>query len=238
MASLSSPFAPAAFLRNPSRPHIQFLSMQPWFAGLGEAMQARILDQATTLQGAKGEVLLHAGEEVKGWYAVLTGLVKLQTQSRDGKRQSFLGIPGGEWFGEGSVMRAGPRYYDVVAIRDSELLCLPRDVFEELRATDLVFNQTLAEHLNMRLGQALAVIETQRLNTPEQRIAMYLGPLLWHGPRRLSLSQEELGMIAGLSRQTVNKVLQDFERQKLVSLEFGRIAILDEPGIAAVARGG
>jgi hypothetical protein len=45
-------------------------------------------------------------------------------------------------------------------------------------------------------------------------------------------------MIAGLSRQTVNKVLQDFERQKLVSLEFGRIAILDEPGIAAVARGG
>jgi DNA-binding XRE family transcriptional regulator len=50
----------------------------------------------------------------------------------------------------------------------------------------------------------------------------------------MSLSQEELGILAGLSRQTVNAVLKDFERQRLVAVEFGRIDIVDEAGLQAV----
>jgi CRP-like cAMP-binding protein len=171
---------------------------------------------------------------VKGWYAVLTGLVKIQSQSAQGRRQSFLGIPAGEWFGEGSVMKNEPRRYDVIALRDTELMCLPRAVFEELHATSLPFNHALNEQLNMRLAQAMAIIETMRLRSPEQRVAMYLGRQLWHGSRRVSLSQEELGILAGLSRQTVNGVLKEFERRQLVSLQFGRVDILDESGLAAV----
>jgi CRP/FNR family cyclic AMP-dependent transcriptional regulator len=92
-------------LHDRTRPAVQFLHMQPWFAQLPAQLQEELADSAFTLQGSKGEVLLHAGEEVKGWYAVLSGLVKLQGQSAEGRRHSFLGIPGGEWFGEGSVMK-------------------------------------------------------------------------------------------------------------------------------------
>jgi CRP/FNR family transcriptional regulator, cyclic AMP receptor protein len=58
---------------------------------------------------------------------------------------------------------------------------------------------------------------------------------LWHGPRKLSLSQEELGILAGLSRQTVNGVLKTLEQQGLVALEFGRVSILDEQGLVELA---
>ena len=132
-------------------------------------------------------------------------------------------------------MKMEPRRYDVIALRETELLCLPRAEFEELFKTNLVFNQALAEQLNMRLGQAMAIIETMRLRTPDQRVAMYLGRLLWHGPRKLSLSQEELGILAGLSRQTVNQVLKTFEQQGLVSLEFGRVSIVDQDALMALA---
>lgn len=223
--------------QDPTRPCAAFLQGQPWFAQLTDEARQRVSGEVFVLKGGKGDVLLHAGEEVKGWYAVLTGLVKLQSQSAQGRRQGFLGIPGGEWFGEGSVMKREPRRYDVIALRESELLCLPRALFAELRATSLPFNQALVETLNMRLGQAMAIIETMRLRTPDQRVAMYLGRQLWHGPRQLGLSQEELGLLAALSRQTVNRVLNDFERAKLVSLEQGRIEILDEPGLEAVVRG-
>jgi CRP-like cAMP-binding protein len=217
-----------------SRPPQQFLRMQPWFGQLPDAQQERVAASVFTLHGGKGEVLLHADEQVKGWYAVLSGLVKIQSESAQGRRQSFLGIPGGEWFGEGSVMKNEPRRYDVIALRDTELMCLPRAVFEELHATSLPFNHALNEQLNMRLAQAMAIIETMRLRSPEQRVAMYLGRQLWHGSRRVSLSQEELGILAGLSRQTVNGVLKEFERRQLVSLQFGRVDILDESGLAAV----
>ncbi|MBI5278086.1 MAG: Crp/Fnr family transcriptional regulator [Burkholderiales bacterium] len=226
-------------VRDASRPGEQFLRLQPWFGALGADLQHRIVEGISTVQAAKGEVLLHAGAEVLGWYAVLTGLVKLQSASADGRRQGFLGIPAGEWFGEGSVLKpkAELRRYDVIALRDSELLCLPRTLFHELRATSLPFCHMLIDHLNMRLGQGMAIIETMRLRSPEQRVAMYLGRALWRGSRSMALSQEELGILAALSRQTVNRVLKDFERRKLVSLEFGRVHILDEAGLKAVAFG-
>jgi CRP/FNR family cyclic AMP-dependent transcriptional regulator len=212
----------------------QFLRQQPWFGQLPDALRARVAAGVTTSKGGKGDILLHAGEPVKGWYAVLDGLVKLQSESSEGRRQGFLGIPGGEWFGEGSVMKSEPRRYDAIAMRDTQLMCLPRALFDELHATSLPFCQALIDQLNMRLGQAMAIIETMRLRTPEQRVAMYLGRQLWHGSRRMGLSQEELGILAGLSRQTVNGVLKDFERRAFVSLQFGRVDILDEAGLSAV----
>ena len=226
-------FAPASGTLDLTRRGVPMLLAQPWFAGLPEDTKARLAAGVYTLQGGKGEVLLHAGEEVKGWYGVLSGLVKLQTQTA-GRRQGYLGIPPGEWFGEGSVMKREPRRYDLVALRESEIVCMPRNLFEELFETSLEFNHAINRHLNMRLGQAMGIIETLRLRTPEQRVAMYLGPLLWHGSKRIGLSQEELGVLSGMSRQTVNAVLNDFERRNLVSLEFGRIDIRDEAGLMAI----
>ena len=197
-----------------SRPSSQFLHAQKWFAELPPETQLRIADKVFTLQGSKGDVMLRAGEQVQGWYAVLSGLVKLQSQSSQGRRSAYLGIPGGEWFGEGAAMKNEPRRYDVIALRDSQLLCLPIAEFTELHASSLVFNRALAAQLNMRLSQAMAIIETMRLRTPEQRVAMYLGRHLWRGPRKMSLSQEELGLVA---------------------LEFGRVSILSDEGLMALA---
>jgi len=79
----------------------------------------------------------------------------------------------------------------------------------------------------------MSIIEAGRIRSPEQRVALYLSRLFWHGMRKLDLSQEELGNLVGLSRQTVNRVLKQLEHQRLVSLEFGRVGILDEDGLAA-----
>lgn len=217
-----------------SRPSTQFLAMQPWFAHLPEETQTRISERVFTLAANKGNTLLRAGDEVKGWYAVLSGLVKLQSQSAQGRLSAFLGVPSGEWFGEGSAMKTEPRRYDVIALRDTELMCLPRAQFDELRATSLEFNQALVSQMNMRLGQAMAIIEAGRIRSPEQRVALYLSRLFWHGMRKLNLSQEELGNLVGLSRQTVNRVLKSLEQQGLVSLEFGRIALINDEGLTAL----
>ncbi len=218
-----------------SKPSTRFLQKHPWFAQLTEEMQARVANATFTLAGGKGEVLLPAGGEVQGWYAVLSGLVKLQSSSCQGRLSAFIGVPDGEWFGEGSVLKAEQRRYDVIALRDTELLCLPRVQFNELLAHCLPFNHFLVTHMNRRLGQAMAIIEAGRLRAPEQRVALYLSGVFWQGRRRLVLSQEELGHLAGLSRQTVNRALKSMEQQGLVSLEFGRVTMLDEQALAAYA---
>lgn len=216
-------------------PHHRFLRGQPWFAALPADTQTRLLERTLTLSSRKGEVMLAAGSPVKGWYAVLSGLVKLQSTSCTGRVSAFLGVPDGEWFGEGSVLKTEPRRYDVIALRDTLLLCLPRTQFDELLAHSLPFNHFLVAHLNRRLGQAMTIIEAERLRSPGQRVALYLTRVFWQGRRRLVLSQEELGHLAGLSRQTVNRALKTLEQEGLVSLEFGRVAMLDEQALAAYA---
>lgn len=209
-----------------------FLAAQPWFTSLDGPGQARLVAQVEVLPAGKGQTVLPAGEPVQGWYAVLSGLVKLQTATTtDGKRSAFIGVPDGEWFGEGSVLKGEARRYAVVALRDSCLMCLPRAAFNDLQQHNLRFNQYLVQHLNMRLGQAMALIEAGRTRAPEHRVALYLSRLFWRSTRRLYLTQEELGSLVGLSRQTVNRVLRQLAERGIVSLELGRVVIVDDAAL-------
>lgn len=210
-----------------------FLATQPWYAALDGTLQSQLAGQVELLDAAKGDTVLAAGEPVQGWYAVLSGLVKLQTEAADGRRSAFIGVPEGEWFGEGSVLKAEPRRYAVVALRDSCLLCLPRPLFARLQHDNLRFNQYLVQHLNMRLGQAMALIEAGRLRAPEHRVALYLSRLFWRSTRRVYLTQEEIGTLVGLSRQTVNRVLHQLAGRGIVSIELGRVSIVDDGALNA-----
>lgn len=194
-------------------------------------MQTRVTDSLLHRTAKKGKVMLKADTEVEGWYAVLSGLVKLQSVPVKGRLSTFLCIASGDWFGEGSALHVERRRYEVVALRDTELLCLPHPEFHLLRATSIEFNQYLVSQLSNRVGQAMALIEFGRLRTPEQRVALSLSRLFWGRVRKLSLSQEELANMVGISRQTVNQALKVLAERQLVSLEFGRVDIPDDDAL-------
>ncbi|CAN7454699.1 Crp/Fnr family transcriptional regulator [Acidovorax sp. Leaf78] len=211
----------------------RFIEAQPWFASVPAALQERLRAEVFSIQGDKGAVMMPAGSAVQGWYAVLSGLVMLQSPASKGRSSAFIGVPDGEWFGEGSAMKPEPRKYNVVALRPTTLLCLPLPLFNALRETHLGFNQFLVLHLNMRLGQAMTIIEAGRTQSTEHRVTLYLSRLFWRSTRRLNLTQDELGQLVGLSRQTVNRVLQTLEGLGIVSLDFGKVAIVDDDALSA-----
>ena len=211
----------------------RFISAQPWFASIPVTLQEQLREDVSLTQSDKGAVMLPAGSSVDGWYAVLTGLVMLQSPASKKRSSAFIGVPDGEWFGEGSAMKPEPRRYNVVALRPTTLLCLPLPLFATLRETSLAFNQYLVQHLNMRLGQAMTIIEAGRTQSTEHRVALYLSRLFWRSTRRLNLTHDEIGQLVGLSRQTVNKVLHLMEDLGIVSLDFGRVAIVDDAALNA-----
>lgn len=209
----------------------RFLAAQSWFAGLPASTQSRLSERVQCTTGKKGEVMLPANAAVAGCYAVLSGLVKVQSIAVRGRSSTFLGVACGDWFGEGSALKLEPRRYEIVALRDTELLCLPRAEFDQLHATSIEFNQFLVRQLNLRLSQAMALIEASRVRTPEQRVALSLSRLFWNRTRKLSLSQDELANLVGVSRQTTNRALQSLAQRGLVTLEFGRVDIVDDEAL-------
>jgi len=209
----------------------QFLRLQPWFAALDAQRQDHLIRHSVTLHARRGEVVLRSGEPPQGWYALLSGFVKLQSPALNEQVAALLALTGGEWFGEDAVIRRQPLRYEVVALRDSALLCLPRAQFDELLCANPAFNRAVLGHLNRRLDQIMSIIETQRTGTLEQRLALHLSRAFWHGLRKLNMSQEELGSLAGMARQTANRGLKELERRGLVTLRFGRVETVDQAAL-------
>lgn len=215
-----------------SPPIERFLATQPWFSAQAQQQQAAIVAQVFTVSAARGQIILAANERPEGWYGVLSGLAKISGRATSGRRADFLGVATGDWFGEGAVLKNEPRRYQVFALRDTELLCLPSAAFHALFASSVAFNQFLVRCLNLRVSQAMAVIEAGRTRSPEHRIALALSPLFWSRTRQLDLTQDELAHLAGMSRQTANRALNALQERGLIQLTLNRIKVLDDTALS------
>ena len=176
------------------------------------------------------------GERLDPGPGVSAGVVTRSAISRSGKAMTFAGVTNGSWFGEGSVLKDEPRQYDVVAIRDTRLAMLNRATFFWLYENSKGFNRFLVRQLNERVGQFIATIEHDRILSPRARVARHLSwffnPVLYPDARtQIEISQEELGLLAGVSRPIVNRSLQELQEEGLLKAEHGLISVLDLEGL-------
>jgi CRP-like cAMP-binding protein len=203
-----------------------------WAGGLTAEEFERARRGIVERQFAKGSYVCHRGDKLDYWTGVVAGLVKISAISRDGKAMTFAGATDGSWFGEGSVLKDEPRRYDVVAIRETRLAMMQRSTFMWLYENSVGFNRFLVGQLNERMGQFIATIEYDRILGPRARVARNLSwffnrVLYPNAGPSLEISQEELGLLAGVSRQVANRSLQELEDEGLLKVEHGRITPLD-----------
>lgn len=213
-----------------------FLTASRWTCTLTPEQQQRVETETIVRRVPKGGYICRKGETVDYWMGVMEGLGKMTNTSATGKVTTFTGVATGSWFGEGSLFKDEPRRYDVVALRDSEVAYLPRTTFMWLLDDSIEFNRFLLMQLNERLGFFIGMVEYDRLLGPDARVAHCLAalfnPTLAPGILPLvKISQEEIGHLAGLSRQRVNHSLKVLEEAGLVRLEYGGITVLDLAGL-------
>ncbi len=184
----------------------------------------------------KGALVCHRGETAEHWTGVAEGLVKMSTDSKSGKATTFTGLPTGAWFGEGTVLKNEKRRYDIVALRETRIAMMRRSTFLWLYENSVAFNRFLVGQLNERLGQFIALLEYDRTLDATARlagcIAWLFNPVLYPGMgSHFAVTQEEIGLLAGLSRQAANRSLQLLEERRLIRVEMGGITVLDLDGL-------
>ncbi|HHZ08045.1 MAG TPA: Crp/Fnr family transcriptional regulator [Rhizobiales bacterium] len=203
-----------------------------WARELAEDEIERARRGLSERQFAKGAYICHRGDRLDYWTGVITGLVKISAISRSGKAMTFAGVGPGGWFGEGSMLKDETRKYDLVALRDTSLAMLNKSTFLWLYENSKAFNRFLVRQLNERMGQFIATIEQDRILDPKARVARNLSwlfnPVLYPGTGgHIEITQEELGLLAGVSRPVANRSLQALEDEGLIRVEHERITVLD-----------
>lgn len=178
------------------------------------------------------ELICVRGDHFEHWTGVVAGLVKASAISRAGKAIGFAGFTAGAWFGEGSVLKNEARRYDVVALRDTRLAMMNRASFMWLFENSVAFNRFLVAQLNERVGQFIALVEYDRMLDSPARVARCIAslfnPVLYpDATDYLQITQEEIGALSGMSRQNANQCLRKLEKEGLLRLDYGGVAIVD-----------
>ena len=203
-----------------------------WSAELTDEEIERARRGITEKAFAKGAYICHKGDKLDPWIGVISGLVRLGTVSQKGKSVTLAGMRAGIWFGEGSGLKKEPRQYDLVALRDVRLAMMPSATFFWLFENSAGFNRFLVKQFNERIGQFIALVEFDRsldaTGKVARNIAWLCNPVLVpKADSHLDITQEEIGLISGVSRQAVNGALQLLEQKKLLRAGHGGITILD-----------
>ncbi|MCB1850020.1 MAG: Crp/Fnr family transcriptional regulator [Gammaproteobacteria bacterium] len=217
----------------------RLFSQSPWNQCLNPAQRDRVLTSLFAKHYAAGEVICRKGDISDVWIGIAEGLVQLSIESKHGKQLSLAtGIPPGSWFGEGSLLKKERRKYNVVALRRSTIVFMPAETFFELLDENFAFNRFLLIQINERLGQFIGNMEHDRLLSPEEKVAqslatMFNSLLYPNTDSKLSITQEELGNLAGISRQRVNQALHLLQGQGILTVKYGEISILDMDALRA-----
>ena len=214
----------------------EFLLDTPWVKRLKAGHRARLLAETRERTVQRGAMFCQTGQRVEYWKGVIEGLVKVSVVSAEGRTSTLTGLANGAWFGEGPVLRAKTWDFDGVAMRETRTALVPRATFEWLMDVSPEFNRFLIVQLNERLAQYVSIIEAERLELAETRVARCLAwlfnPVLYpNAGSRLELSQQEIGYLAGVPRQRVNQAFKLMSEAGLISVHYGAIEVLDLPAL-------
>ncbi|HEY8381235.1 MAG TPA: Crp/Fnr family transcriptional regulator [Microvirga sp.] len=220
--------------------HINFaliLRANPFFAGLG----AEAIDAITTLCVARRldaeEVLFLKGDPGDALYAVRRGRVRIATGTEAGRRLTLNLLGPGDVFGEVALLDGSGRTADAIAAEPSELFMVYRRDFLDLLERQPKVAVQIIELLCQRIRWMSDRMEESVLLPLRARLAQRLLALSEDYGAELDVSQEELAIFIGASRESVNRQLQAWRREGVVELGRSRIRLIDRARLGPASPG-
>jgi len=219
------------------------LRNDPLFGQLGADTLTRLASYAHTKSVSAGTRIFEKGDPGTSLFAVLRGTVRISNQSANGKDAVLNMISAGGIFGEIALLDGQPRTADAFAASDCELMQIDRRDFVPLVTQNPEIALKLVEILCGRIRHTSEQVEDMTFLDLPGRLAK---TLLWLASQpgssptgRVSITQREIGQIIGMSRESTNKQLREWEDRKWVRLERGGVVVLDpRPLVKIVTEGG
>lgn len=166
------------------------------------------------MQLHRGEILFRQGE-MGPLYQLESGLLKVLRIRPDGSSLLFNLLVPGEMFPHHSLISPQPYFATCIAVTDSRVKLIPAESWYENLKRDPIQYRDVALSLQntLRLIQQRMAFATAPTSS---RIPLFREGLSQHfqeQPVEQLLTQEEIGQLVGMSRETVNRQLRK-ENQK------------------------
>jgi CRP/FNR family transcriptional regulator, cyclic AMP receptor protein len=211
------------------------LANHPLFGQLAPEELERLVAYMRLVRQPARTILFRKGDPGTHMVVVVRGRLKVCTHSEDGKELVLNLINAGEVVGEIALLDGSDRTADAVTLTDSDLLILERrDLIPFLqRHPDACMRLFAVLCARLRktselLEEALFLEGSSRLAKRLVHLAEIFGKPVPGGVRiDIPLSQQQLGNMVGMSRESMNKQLGQWRREDLIRMDDGYITIPD-----------
>lgn len=228
-----------------TEPHhyLPLLQTGRWYAQLPADFAQALLRMARVRHLASGEVLFLRDSPPCGLYAVVSGSIRISGQSGrgDDAREALLAVlPPPQWFGEITVFDGATRTHHAHAAEPSTLLQVSQAELLAWLHEHPQHWRDLAVLMADKLRLAFQTMEEQTVLSAPLRLARRLVVMAEGygvqsgkgGTRRvLAVTQQELALMIGISRQTTNEILKGMEAQGVLRVQRGGLEIVDLPAL-------
>lgn len=193
-----------------------------------------LLREGAVCHFAAGAMIQQQGDEGDGFWLIRSGTVTLCRFTPDGGVTVFGVLGPGDLFGELAYFAGLSRQVDALAEDDATLVRIGAPLIEHLLAREPEFAQWLLKSLSNQLRAALDRIEEGRQLSARQRVIRLLVDMARRDGPALTVSQQALGELIGVSRITAGQILRDLAAGGLIRLKYRRISVPDADDLAAL----
>lgn len=211
-------------------------------AGLSDADRRLVLARMIRRSFRKGEVLFHEGDPGDSLHLIEKGRVAVRPSTPGGEVVTLAILGPGESFGEQALLAPdSKRTASVVALEAVETRVLYRRDVDELRTTQPSIDRLLIEVLAGQVRRLSQRVLEALYDPADRRVLRRLAELAelyddGASPIVIGLRQDDLASMAGTTRSTTNRVLQQLVEADVVTVRRGRLEVHDVPGLHKRAR--
>lgn len=197
--------------------------------------QITMIEQSTLMRTIpKGQVIYSQEDRAEALFLLKRGQVTLYRLTPEGKRLELATIGPRAFFGEMPLLGESLRHAFAEATEESLLCVMSRADVERLIREQPPVALRMIEVLGKRLALTEARLEELAYRSAPARIAAVLLRLT-EGRAGVAAraTHQEIGDMVGAIRETVTKILDEFQAEGLVELRRGQVLVRDPEGLRA-----
>ncbi|MCC7365743.1 MAG: Crp/Fnr family transcriptional regulator [Dehalococcoidia bacterium] len=224
-------------MTTPTQPE-QLIADLPLLARLPPEDMRALASKGRMRSFPSGTTIFSEGEKGDSLHVVVDGRVRITVTSGSGDEATVAMVGPGDCFGEFSLLDGRPRSASAIASAPTKTFMVTRDAFREWVSERPGAALAILETLSLRLRRTDETLADLAFLDLAHRLAKQLitlasmhtadGPPKMEPPIRIAVTQGELASMLGVSRESVNKQLNQFMREGWLTLSRGAV-ILQKP---------
>ena len=171
-----------------------------------------------------GVTIINHGDETNSLYLIIEGTLLITQLAEDGKIVSLELLKKGQCFGEIAIIDGAPRSASVVSLGNVKLGILSENFVKGTLMNDLDFNKSLllrfagiVRSANIQIFSLITANARKRLLLQLVRLSKMIQGKPHERVLEKGLSHTAIGSFAGISRETVTRIIGELKSDKVIS---------------------